>query len=961
MATDESGAIKLLDTRLVKVARKLGYTSLLPVQEKSIPVILRGYNTLIVAPTGSGKTEAALLPILTLMLKCRDRGECDEGVVLVYVTPLRALNRDIESRIKRLVEATGFSVMVRHGDTTQSLRKKFAAKPPHVMITTPESLNLLLTVKNLRKYWSNVRWVVVDELHEFIDSERGSELAVIIERLQRFSKYRIQRIALSATLSERTIREHAVKLLAGRRHVEVVVDPSPKEYDIRVSSVEEGEKFWSEAAKRVAEIASGVRGKVLVFVNTRATAEMLASEISKYTEHKVAVHHGSLSRMVREEAERGFKEGDIKILVATSSMELGVDIGSVDLVIQFLSPRSVITMTQRAGRAGHRFGETSRAVIVTSNNLFELLESSVIASRAEVNALEDLKIHFNPLDALAHQVTGIVLEDREVSAGFIYSFLTKTAPFQYLGVEDLEETIEHLEGVRVLRVSPEGNLRLGSRAFRYFYKVSMIPSENNYIVYDIISGSKVGELGERFVEARLLKSSDKGKFYFILAGRVWQALDIDVERSKIEAKPVGVPQAHIPSWEGELIPVDYKVAREVCSIMSLCMSDPEGCARLLKSRKLEEKDIERIINIVQGTVEKWMGHKLGPFTPVVEESQSYTVLFTCLGSKGNFALATLLSQVLHNHFRVSVLFDYIPYAIVFRGPAKPPGRLIKKALEVASEMSGIQRRFLAESAVRESDAFTLRFIQVAKRMGVIDPDKGVSWEMAKKIKNAYRGSVVEREALREIIYDKLDFNALNTFLDNIREISVVSGPSPLSEEVLLNPYMRRDKAIDLKSVALDTLIESHRRRLRLKTVVLLCTTCGSTWRRSASSIGAEFACPKCGSRMIAVLPDSEWGRKAVEVFREYKKGKRMRGEKAKLVSEILARARLFVEYYREGLIPRVVEALSSYGVGPTRARRILSALVDRGEKAYYKELFKAVEEYASNRRFWKSERRSARP
>ncbi len=953
-----SAGLAMLHPRLREAIRELGYQSLLPVQEKSIPAVLSGAHTLIVAPTGSGKTEAALLPVLSLMLECRDKDGCKErGVKLIYITPLRALNRDIETRIEKLVASTGFSVMVRHGDTTPKGRRAFLKETPDVMITTPESLNLMLTVRNASKIWRSVRWVIVDEIHEFIDSERGSELAVILERLQELSNHRIQRIGLSATLSDKTIRNAAVRLLAGRRRVEVVKDPSPKEYSIRLEVVEEGDSFWSEAAKRIAEIAGSVKGKVLVFVNTRGTAEKLAAEISKNADYEVVVHHGSLSRVVREEAEKSFKHGSAKVLVATSSMELGIDIGEIELVIQFLSPRSIITMAQRAGRAGHRFGEVSKAVIVTSNNIFEMLESAIIAYRAMKGHLEDQRIHVNPLDALAHQIVGMVLERKTARSEQLYNIVTRAAPFLYLPREDYDEVVEHLDGVRVLKIREEDELGPGGRAFKYFYHVSMIPDERNYTVYDIVSGSKIGELSERFVESRLMQQKKNDKFAFILAGQIWEALDIDPEKGRIDAKPLGAVTGYVPSWEGELIPVDYKVAREACSLISLCMIEEE-CTRLLKVRGIREDLAQRIARIAHETSKLW-GAQITPLTPVIESFRGGTALHVCLGSKGNFALGLLLSKILQR-YSLDTMFDHIPYAIIFRNPMGVRPGLVAKALRDASKMDYHQRYGLIEEAVKGSIAYLLRFVHVAKRMGVVDPDKSLPRELVKRIISAYRGSIVERETVREMLYDKVDFDALNTFLDNMREPIIVEprgGPSPLLQEVLSNPYLRKDKALDIKSIALSTLINSFRKRLRQRSVILLCTTCGKWWRRTAADVKGEIACPKCGSRMIAVLPDTEWGREALAIFQEGKKGKRLRGEKAKIYKEVMERAKLFVAAYREGMIEKAVEALSAHGVGPTRARRLLSTLVVMGEDAFYKELFRAMEEYASYKKFWDSERK----
>ncbi len=955
MATGVSGvssdALERLDPELRRIARNLGYERLLPVQEKAIPVIASGRHTLVIAPTGSGKTEAALLPVLALM---RRKKKTCRGVWTAYITPLRALNRDILVRIEKLVNAAGFRVMVRHGDTTQSGRKAFLRDPPEVVVTTPESFNLMLTTQNAKKVWGCTRWVIVDEVHELLDSERGSELSVALERLEQLTGGRIQRIGLSATISEKTERE-AVRLLAAGRLVSIVKDSGGKQYDIRLEVVP-SDDYWVNASKRIAEIASETPGKILVFTNTRGTAELLASALSKILgADMVAVHHGSLSRAVRETAEKRFREGSLKVLVATSSMELGIDIGEISLVVQFLSPRSVVSMSQRAGRAGHRFGEVSRAVIVTSDNLYEILESGVIAFRTRMGALEHVSIHRNPLDVLAHQVAGITLQERGTSVERIYSITSRSGPFTGLDIRLLEEVVDHLDSVRVVRFKPEdGKIVLGRRTFSYFYKVSMIPDEKNYTVVDALTGSRIGELSERFIEANLSRVSDSDRFKFVLAGKVWEALDVDFENGRVEAKLLGEASGMIPSWEGELIPVDYRVAREVCGILSLCMEDREACGALLHQRKIEGENARRILEIATGTAQTWGGARLTPLTPVIEHWKGSSILYVCLGSKGNFALALLLSKILES-LGVHATFDYIPYAIVFQSANLMTPHLVAEALIRAKRMDPVERVSLVRDAVRSSLAYLIRFLQVAKRMGVIDPDKAVGRELAKRLVSAYEGTVVEWETLREVDYDKLDYNALNEFLDNMHEpvIAENTSPSPLLGEVISNPYMRKDKAINLKSIALSTLIESFKKRVDRKEVILVCASCGHIWRTSTGEAKRGPSCPKCGSRMIAVLPATEWGEKVARIYARYKTaGRKPRGEAARIVKEVYDRAVLLLEYSRDGLHDKVVEALLAPGVGVTTARRILSELLGRGERAFYSMLFKAVEDYASNKKYW---------
>ncbi|NOZ30530.1 MAG: DEAD/DEAH box helicase [Crenarchaeota archaeon] len=949
-------SMDLLHPKVREVAVRLGYRELLPIQEKAIPVILTRRHVIISAPTGSGKTEAALFPVLSMLLEEIDKGEDHGGVRILYITPLRALNRDVTIRITRLAEELGLKVLLRHGDTTQSDRRRFLQDPPHIAVTTPESLNLLLSISQREKVFRYVSWVIVDEVHELLDSKRGAELSVVLERLQDLSKKRIQRIGLSATLSRNSLREAAVMLAYGR-FVEIVEDRSSKRYSIAVEILEDS-KFWEGSVERIAKLIDGTKGSVLIFTNTRATAEKLANSLIKYfnskkKNYRIEVHHGSLARKIRENAERDFREGRVKALIATSSMELGIDIGAVDLVIQFMSPRQVIAMTQRAGRAGHRLGETSRGVIVTSSNIYESLESGIIGVRTETGHLEDLRFPRNSYDVAAHQSAGIVIESRETSVERIHKLLTKSGSLASLSREELESILDHLDSVGVIRYDYEANrARMGRRTLSYFYRVSMIPDETSFSVYDIATGTKVGEVSERFIEANLLKAENTGRFRFVLGGKVWEAVSIDYEKGKIEAVPLLVEDALVPSWEGEIIPVSYKVAREVCSIITLCQYDREDCIRALEHRKIPVEYAERFWSIISETIEKYGKPILHPFNAVIEYTKGMSILHACLGSNGNLALALLISKLMEKDVRVE--FDYIPYAIVFRAPTTVPGELVERALAKAARMDRAERLALLQDAVRRSRTYLIRFNRVAKRMGVIDPDKRLPLDFTRRLAENLRGSVVEIETIREILQEKIDLDALNEYLDRLREIHVVEldEPSPLTREVLDNPYVKRDVAVKVTKIAMDKIIESIKKSIGRREVVLVCVSCGRNWRIRASEIEKKPRCPYCGALAIAPLPSTEYGERLLTAYSKLRKGERLKGEEKKLAREVKERAMIYLNYAGQGLGRYVVEALMSFGVGPSRAKRLLADLVSRGERAFYQQLLKAMEEYAANRQYW---------
>ncbi len=954
-----ASALDMLHPKVRKAAEKLGYRSLLPVQEKAIPYILAGFNVLVVAPTGSGKTEAALLPLLSRMAEKEG-----EGLRLIYITPLRALNRDIILRIERLAAEVGFRAVLRHGDTPASQRRKFLAEPPDIMVTTPESLNLLFASTANRGIWDSVEYIVVDEVHELLESERGSELAVLLERIEKRRGRRVQRVGLSATLSRRSVVE-AAKLLAGPRRIEIVEDRSFKRYNVRVdvAADEWNDVAWSKLVEKVAEIVSKTEGSVLVFVNTRSTAEKLAVDLASLLGgDRVRAHHGSLSRKVREEAERLFREGKIKVLVATSSMELGIDIGHVDLVIQFLSPRQIIAMTQRAGRSGHSLDRVSNAVIVTIGNVFEALEAGVIAFRAEKGSLEDIKPHRKPLDALAHQLAAMVLEGSAKSLSEAYSILTKSLPFADITMEELEEVAVHLDSVRVLRTK-DGGLGQGRRLRKYVYGVSMIPDEVTYIVEDIVSGVKVGELSGRFVEGLAIEASDEAgkrqRPLFTLAGKVWEIIDIDGEAGKVFVKPIGIAPARVPLWEGELIPVDYKVAREVCSLLSLAMEDPSAGRRLLESRKLSSPTVERVLKILRETIRMWGDPLLSPSTPVAEVIGSEAVVFVCLGSKGNLALAMIISRLLSKYVG-EVVFDYIPYAILFKTRVSE-ARLadsLRKAFYEARELDKVARASLAYDHIRFTKMYTIRFVQVAKRMGVIDPDARLPPDTIRRLMDAYKGTVVDREVIREIVHDKLDMDAVEDFFQVFKDLKVVvlDKPSPLALEVFGNPYLRRERAVDLKHIALSLLIKDKKKWLSKRRVILACTKCGWQSVKEVKDVNSahDVRCRKCGSISVSVVPDSDWGREAVNVLLKALKGAKLTRDEKKVYKEMIDRAGLVATYASQGYVRQIIEALMARGVGPKRARKLMEVYLIRGEEAFYEEMMRAEEEYAVNRKYWKT-------
>src|SRR6266446_801054 len=358
--------------------------------------IRRGEHTLIAAPTGSGKTLAAFLTAIDQLLReAKVQGGLPDEVRVIYVSPLKALSADIHKNlaeprreIRALAPDVKITAAVRSGDTPQNERAAMLRTPPHILVTTPESLYLLLTAERSREMLKTARTVIVDEIHAVLESRRGAHLALSLERLDHVCGRRLQRVGLSAT--QKPIEEVAQFLVGSDKFDCTIVDRGHKrriDLEIEVpgsplEAVMSGE-VWQEAYKRLVELIESHR-TTLIFVNTRRLSERMAFQLSERlgAEH-VAAHHGSLAKDVRLEAEAKLREGRLKVLVATASLELGIDIGHVNLVCQISSPHRIATLLQRVGRSGHTVSGLPKG------RVFPLTRDDLIECAAMVRAVKD--------------------------------------------------------------------------------------------------------------------------------------------------------------------------------------------------------------------------------------------------------------------------------------------------------------------------------------------------------------------------------------------------------------------------------------------------------------------------------------------------------------------------------------------------------------------------------------------
>ncbi len=543
-------------------------------QREGWEAIASGRDTLIVAPTGSGKTLAAFLWTLDHLHRLGLERRLEDRVHVVYVSPLRALNNDIEKNLRAPLagiraaaaedglQPPEIRVAVRTGDTLAAARRAMARRPPHILITTPESLYILLTSERFRPALAHARYLIVDEVHALMGNKRGAHLALSLERLQalvaaREPGGRPQRIGCSATVAP---VDAALDFLTGTTARDpVVVDAGfSRALDLQVLGpvddflTHSSETIWDATLQQITELVQGHR-TTLVFCQSRRSAERIARDLNDRIEDgRVAAHHGSLSRRARLEAERRLKDGELKALVATSSLELGIDVGAIDLVVQLQSPRNIAAALQRVGRAGHLLSRVSKGRIVVTKGE-ELLEAAAVVRCIRERQLDRVTIPEAPLDVLAQQIVATVAAE-SLSLDTLHARFRNAAPYRTLSREDLASVVRALAeplpaevkgaGPRILwdRVNDQLHARRGSR-FLALTSGGTIPDAGLFDVFVADTDLKVGTLDEEFVTESLPGD------VFLLGSHAWKLLKVRADRVLVEDAQGMSPT--IPFWKGE--------------------------------------------------------------------------------------------------------------------------------------------------------------------------------------------------------------------------------------------------------------------------------------------------------------------------------------------------------------------------------------------------------------------------
>ncbi|ADG13803.1 DEAD/H associated domain protein [Methanocaldococcus infernus ME] len=779
----------------VRVWFKSKYKSFTPPQRYAIKEIHEKKNVLICSPTGSGKTLSAFLAGINELIKLSMEKKLEDKVYIIYISPLRALNNDIERNLKEPlkeicetaknlgIELDEIRVAVRTSDTTSHQKQKMLKKPPHILITTPESLAISLNSPKFSQLLKDVKYVIVDEIHA-LTNKRGVHLSLSLERLNRISNF--VRIGLSATISP---LEEIAKFLVGVGRDCYIVDVSyRKEIEIKVLSPvddfiytpteEITKKLYSLLKKLIEEHKT-----VLIFTNTRGAAERVAFHLKQLGIKGVGTHHSSLSREVRLEVEEKLKRGELKVVCTSTSLELGIDIGSIDLVILLGSPKSVARALQRIGRSGHRLHEKSKGIIIAFDR-DDLIENTVLAYDARTGKIDKVKIPRNCLDVLSQHIVGMALE-KVWNVDEAYNLVKRAYPYKDLSKEDFLDVLKYLSGsIEERRVyskiwfDGEKFGKKGRARVIYFMNVGTIPDETAVEVYE--NNKLVGEVEEEFAE-KLMKGD-----IFVLGGKTYKFLG--GRGNRIRVREVYNEKPTIPAWFSEQLPLAYDLALDVERF--------RGEAKNISIDELIEKyEIdEKAGKAIKGYIEEQDRYAIVPTEEEMliesfeEEKRRYYIFHFVAGRRANEAIARAFANYVSKVKRanVRIMVNDYSFALVLS-----KSRRLSK--ELLGQLFNIDLLSNLKESIERSEIIKRRFRHVATRGFLILRrylNKKISverqqfnaealLEYCKKVNHP-----LYRETIREILEDYLDIeNALN-YYEKVKERKIIykklSSPSPFA-------------------------------------------------------------------------------------------------------------------------------------------------------------------------------------
>ncbi len=820
---------------------KSRFETFTPPQRMAIPLIKRRMNTLISSPTGTGKTLAVFLGIIDDLYKYyEEKGELPEGIRVVYVSPLRALNNDMYrnlirpiTEIREIAEKMGkilpeIKVAVRTSDTSPSEKQRMIRDPPHILITTPESLAIALNAPKFRERLRTTEVVIIDEIHELASSKRGSHLSLSIERLENLVGHPLTRIGLSATIAP---LEEVAKFLVGYndngepRDCIIVDARFAKPIDIRVLSPLKdlvhatAEEIQEKIYRTLINLIKHHK-TTLIFTNTRSATERVVYKLRKIMEKekiidvdRIEAHHSSLSREVRLEIEEKLKKGELRVIVSSTSLELGIDIGYIDLVVLLSSPKSVSRLLQRIGRAGHHIREVSKGRIIVVDR-DDLVECTVLAKAAYEHKIDRVRIPRNPLDVLAQHIVGLSLE-KKWHVNEAYRLIRRSYTFHNLSWEDYMSVLRYLSGrygdyfehakvySKIWFDEEEGVFgRKRTARMIYYQNIGTIPDESKAHVFTT-DGKYVGTLEEAFVE--YLVPGD----LFVLGGRIYEYLGSHGFR--VIVKPADGARPTVPSWFSEMLPLAYDSALEVGRFRRLVaekiMTEPKEkvVEWLRKNYRLQKTAAENIYEYIREQLLFTGGvipsDKLIMIEVYDESRERNIIVHSLFGRRVNAALSRAYAYFVGKTLGVNVKITVTDNGFMLSIKDHPNGDW--KAIFRMITPNNIED--VLKKVLRRTEMLKRRFRHCAVRSFMIlrryrGYEKSIhklqinAEELLRAVEDIPNFPVL-KETYREILEDYMHIDAAKEVLEKIGkgEIDIVvfgptTVPSPFAHNIIAHGY-----------------------------------------------------------------------------------------------------------------------------------------------------------------------------
>jgi len=757
-------------------------------------------NILISAPTGATKTLTGFLSILNELIDSSEKGILEDRVYCVYISPLKALNEDIKinlvNPLKEMEELAGkkfgIRVRVRTGDTSQKERVKMTKTPPHILITTPESLAILLSTIKFREHLKNVEWCIIDEVHALAENKRGTHLSLSMERLQRLSQH-ITRTGLSATVAP---LEDIAGFLIGDKETRdcMIIDIQfIKKLDLKVLSPVPNlidtthENMHTKMYELIDELIQEHK-TTLVFTNTRSATERVVDHLKEkfpknYTEN-IGAHHGSLSKYHRHRIENNLREGKLKVVVSSTSLELGIDIGYIDLVILLGSPKSVARAIQRCGRAGHRLHDTTKGRIIVLNR-DDLVECSVLLKSAIEKKIDRIHIPVNCLDVLAQQIFGIAISEN-ILVNELYSMVKKSYSYRNLEKKDFMDVISYLSGeytsledryiyAKIWHNKETGMIGRRGRLARMLYmtNIGTIPDESYVMVK--LREQIIGKIDESFLER--LKRGD----VFVLGGDKYEFLYSKGMVAYVRASVYRPPT--IPSWFSEMLPLSFDLANDI-----------QRFRKLMEERFIEKLSKEEIIRFIHEYLyldenaanaiyeyfkDQFLFTKIPHEKRIIieyydDEKTKHIIFHALYGRRVNDclarAIAFVVSRIQHRDVEIGVTDNGFYISSEKNIQAKKAFKILKSEkfdmlLNAAIDKTEILKRRFRHCATRAL-MILRQYKGRKKRVGRQQVSSQILINAVKRISNDFS---ILKEARREVLEDLMDIESAKKIIKDIEE------------------------------------------------------------------------------------------------------------------------------------------------------------------------------------------------